>query len=121
MPQEFAVIIERPTSSSGSAAHPVDSHAVDTALHLLADGRCLRRNVVQARDPDAIAFKHVYESRHGAWYKTRLRFASLVSLVASFHHLSEQRREYRWDDDLTVLVLRIWPRARMEKHAAQQS
>lgn len=74
-------MIERPSRPSGSAAHAVDSHAADTALHLFADGRCLRRDVVQAHDPDAIAFKHVYESRDGAWYKTRLKFASLVSLT----------------------------------------
>ena len=73
-------MIERPSHHSGSAAHPVDVEP-DTALHLFADGRCLRRNVVQAHDPDAIAFKHVHESRDGAWYKTRLRFASLVSLT----------------------------------------
>jgi hypothetical protein len=74
-------MIERPSRPSGSAAHPVDSRGPDTALHLFADGRCLRRNVVQVHDPDAIAFKHVHESRDGAWYKTRLRFASLASLT----------------------------------------
>jgi hypothetical protein len=74
-------MIERPTRSSGSASHAIDRRDTDTALYLLADGRCLRRNVVQAHDPDAISFKHVYESRDGAWYKTRLRFASMVCLA----------------------------------------
>jgi hypothetical protein len=74
------VVIDRPTRQSGSAAYDNNCRDTDTALYLFADGRCLRRNVVQAHDPDVIAFRHVHESRDDGWYKMRLRFAPLVSL-----------------------------------------
>jgi hypothetical protein len=73
-------VIDRPTRQSGSAAYDNNCRDTDTALYLFADGRCLRRNVVQAHDPDVIAFRHVHESRDDGWYKMRLRFAPLVSL-----------------------------------------
>jgi hypothetical protein len=87
-------MIERP--SRRSASHTLDSGNADTALYLIADGRCLRRNVVQAHDPDAIAFKHVYESRDGAWYKSRLKFAPLVSRAPLFHPFSENDTRKVW-------------------------